>query len=97
MYCVKKGGDRQELHEAIRRHSAETSRRMKLDGAENDLLQRILEDPVFGITERELERLTAAEGFTGRAREQTEEFLETVKKLIDGGRALPDVRVSVQV
>jgi adenylosuccinate lyase len=97
MYCVKKGGDRQELHEAIRKHSAEASKRIKLDGADNDLLQRILEDPVFGITRQELDRLTAAENFTGRAREQTEEFLETVKKIIDGHRALLGVQVSVQV
>jgi adenylosuccinate lyase len=97
MYCVKKGGDRQELHEAIRKHSAEASGRIKLEGADNDLLQRILEDPVFGITRQELDHLTAAENFTGRARQQTEEFLETVKKIIDGHRALLGVQVSVQV
>jgi adenylosuccinate lyase len=68
MHCVKRGGDRQVLHERIRLHSSET------DG----LLDRILSDPAFGLTERELDGILRAENFTGLAKEQVEVFLKEV-------------------
>jgi adenylosuccinate lyase len=97
MHCVKKGGDRQALHEAIRRHAMDASQQMKRDGGPNDLLRRILGDPAFGITEQELDALISPETFTGRAGAQTEEFLAGVKRVMDDHRALLGVRVSIQV
>jgi adenylosuccinate lyase len=79
MYCVgNKGGDRQELHEAIRQHSILAGRKVKEEGAENDLLQRILADKKFGLDEAELMGLVDAHKFVGRAKEQTEEFLSNI-------------------
>ena len=79
MYCVKvKGGDRQELHEAIRRHSVAAAAVVKEEGGENDLLSRILADPVFGLTEAELASIMDVKQFVGCAETQTEEFLDEV-------------------
>ena len=80
MDAVKRGADRQELHERIRVHSMEASRVVKEEGGENDLLRRIAGDPAFGVTEEELEDILKPEKYTGRAAQQTEEFLnETVR------------------
>ena len=79
MYCVKeKGGDRQELHEAIRRHSVAAAAVIKEEGGENDLFARILSDPVFGLSRKELDDIVDVRQFVGRAPEQTEEFLEEI-------------------
>ena len=79
MDAVKRGGNRQELHERIRTHSMAASKRIKEDGEENDLLQRIAADPAFGVTLEELEAILVPEKYVGRAPEQTEDFLkETV-------------------
>jgi len=75
MSGVRKGGDRQELHEAIRRHSTAAARQVKLEGGRNDLLERIAADPAFRLSEAELAALVDAKGLTGRAERQTEEFL----------------------
>lgn len=76
MDAVKKGGDRQVIHEKIRMHSIEASRAIKEHGKENDLLQRIAADNDFNMTKHELDRLLSAEKYIGRAKEQTEEFLK---------------------
>ena len=76
MACVKKGGNRQELHEALRVHSHAAAAKVKLEGGECDLLQRIAEDSRFGITLPELEALLSPEAFIGRCPSQTEEFLQ---------------------
>ena len=79
MYCVKeKGGDRQELHEAIRRHSVAAAAVVKEEGGENDLLERILADPAFKLTRKELDSIMDVRQFVGRSAEQTEEFVEGV-------------------
>ncbi len=79
MDAVKRGGDRQELHERIREHSMAASMVVKRDGGENDLLQRIANDPAFGVTLEELENILKPEKYVGRAPVQTEDFLkETV-------------------
>ena len=78
MYCVKeKGGDRQALHEAIRQHSVAAAKQVKLSGAKNDLLDRILADPVFGLNAEELAPLVDPAKFTGMAVSQTDTFLRT--------------------
>lgn len=78
MQCVKKGGDRQELHERIRQHSIASSKRVKEEGLENDLLQRIADDNAFALSESELEEILCVDDFVGRAPEQVSEFLEAV-------------------
>lgn len=76
MHCVQKGGDRQELHEAIRRHSVDVAKNIKLNGAKNDLLERIEADNRFDLTREELDSLTDGMRFTGCAAVQTETFLK---------------------
>lgn len=84
MDAVKKGGDRQELHEAIRMHSMEAAKIVKIHGGENDLLERIASDPIFMTSMEELERLLSPEKYVGRAPEQTVEFLsDYVKPILD--------------
>ena len=75
MQAVKKGGDRQELHERIREHSMEAARMVKAEGLPNDLLERISADAAFGLDLDELKTLLKPENYVGRAPEQTEEFI----------------------
>ena len=75
MHAVTLGGDRQELHEAIRRHSQAAAARVKLEGGENDLLDRLLGDPAFRLTREDLEAVLDVRKFIGLAPEQTERFL----------------------
>ena len=82
MYCVKRGGDRQLLHEAIRRHSVEAGRAVKEQGAENDLLARIAADPAFNITRAEIDELLRTDGFTGMACQQAEDYICQVRALL---------------
>ena len=98
MYCTKKGGDRQELHEAIRRHSVEATKQIKLNGADNDLFQRILADSVFDLTEEELNSLATADGLCGRAKEQTEEYLsEVIEPILAQNKDSVGVDASVNI
>lgn len=78
MDAVLKGGDRQELHERIRLHSMEAARLVKEDGLENDLMKRILSDPLFLLTGQDLEAILDPIRFVGRAPEQTEEYLHDI-------------------
>lgn len=79
MDAVKyRGADRQVLHERIRVHSMAASKVIKEEGGENDLLERIAADPAFGVTLEDLESILQPEKYTGRAKEQTEEFLRDV-------------------
>ena len=73
---VKRGGDRQELHERIRVHAMEAARQVKMEGKSNDLLERIIADPYFKMTEEELRAAIKPENFIGRAPQQVTEFLE---------------------
>ena len=80
MDAVKKGADRQVLHERIRVHSMAASKVIKEEGGENDLLERIANDEAFGVTLEELVSIISPEKYVGRAPQQTEEFLEEVVK-----------------
>lgn len=75
MAGVKNGGNRQDLHEAIRKHSLDAARRVKQDGLDNDLLERIAMDPVFGMDAKTLGEVMDPSRFVGRSPEITEEFL----------------------
>ena len=80
----KRGADRQQLHEKIREHSMAASRVVKVEGGENDLLERIAADEAFGVTLEELEQILKPENYTGRAKEQTEDFLnECIKPVLE--------------
>ena len=78
MYCVEKGGDRQLLHEAIRKHSVATAKEIKLEGKNNDVLEKIIADPVFGLTREEAEKVLSSNSFIGCAEVQTDDFLQNV-------------------
>lgn len=97
MYCVKKGGDRQMLHEHIRLHSVEALKMIKQLGQENDLLTRIAADPVFDLSGAEINKLIEVSQFIGRAKEQTEEFLLEVEPLIRSNSELLGVNVQITV
>ncbi len=75
MHAVTMGGDRQELHEAIRRHSQAAAVKVKLEGGENDLLDRLLADPAFHLTREALDQVLDVGKFVGLAPEQTDAFL----------------------
>ena len=84
MRAVSLGGDRQELHEAIREYAVDTARRMKETGCENDLSQRLLGDARFRLTEAELEELMYVRKFVGLAPEQAEQYvLDTVRPVLE--------------
>jgi len=75
MAAVQAGGDRQELHERIRTHSQEAARRVKEEGKDNDLLQRLAADPAFARVKGQLPALTDARQFIGLAPRQVERFV----------------------
>ena len=81
MSAVTKGGDRQVLHEVIRRNSMEATARMK-EGESCDLLDRLANDPEFPLTREEITAVLDPREFTGRRAHQVEEFVASVK--LDG-------------
>jgi len=78
MEAVNAGGDRQELHEKIRRHAMEASRVLKEEGNKNDLLERIERDPSFSMIKSRLKEISDPIGLVGRAPQQVEEFISQV-------------------
>lgn len=76
--AVEAGGDRQAVHEVIRRHSIAAARAVKDDGASNDLLARLANDSEFPLRAEALRELTEPMRFVGRAPQQVDEFLEAV-------------------
>ena len=98
MHGVAKGGDRQELHEAIREHSVAAAKKIKLEGGINDLFERILGDPIFHLSQEELLEIADSRKFTGCAVEQTEAFLKDyVTPVLDQYQDLlgADVKINV--
>jgi adenylosuccinate lyase len=78
MSAVKRGGDRQQLHEKLREHSVLAAKRVKeIDGV-NDLITRIAGDPAFGMSEADIRKELTPEAYVGRAPEQTERYLQTI-------------------
>ena len=98
MSAVKKGGDRQELHEKLRQHSIEAARVVKEDGGKNDLIERICADPSFGLHQEEVEGILDPQNFIGRAGEQVEEFLTgCIDPLLEEHKDLLGERVQLTV
>ena len=75
MEAVKKGGDRQKLHEKIREYSMEAGKQVKVYGLPNDLLERIEKDKEFNINKDDLKDILDPKKYIGRAPEQVEEFV----------------------
>lgn len=91
MRAVKKGGDRQQLHEKIRQHSLAAAKRVKEDGLDNDLIDRIVADPAFMLDKAEIEGVLTPEHFTGRSAAQVEEFLrDTIQPILEQNKDLID-------
>ena len=99
MEAVRRGGDRQTLHEAIRVHSVAAGARVKEEGAENDLLERLVGDPLFASVAGDLDALCDPRRFVGRAPRQVEEFLadEVRPALAQRAALLSGVRADVRV
>jgi len=96
MKAVKKGGDRQALHEEVRTISHEVSKRIKSEGAENDLIERINKSDLFDLDEDELAVLMNPTLYIGRAPEQVEEFIESeVAPILKKEKDIPIDRKSV--
>ncbi len=92
MEAVKKGGDRQSLHERIRHYSMEAQKGIKMEGKKNDLLERIAADPAFHLSPHELERLFDPSGFDGRAPQQVREFIDaTIDPLLEKAARYGDI------
>lgn len=98
MECVKAGGDRQELHERIRVHSMAAAKRVKEEGLDNDLIERIKGDPAFTVAPEKLDVMMKAENFIGCAPMQVTDFInETVKPILEEYKDDIGVKVELNV
>ena len=98
MDAVKKGGDRQALHERIRQHSMAAAKVVKAEGGQNDLVDRIAADPAFQMTKEEILASMQPENFVGRAPEQVAEFLhDVVQTILDENKDLLGIDVEINV
>lgn len=97
MFCVRRGGDRQVLHEAIRKHSVAAGLAVKEEGADNDLLDRIAADPVFGLSRTEIDRILAECDLTGLAKRQTAEYIGKIRKLLEENKSAFDPAATAEV
>ncbi|NLL05108.1 MAG: adenylosuccinate lyase [Clostridiaceae bacterium] len=97
MEAVKRGGDRQELHERIRVHSMEAAKMVKVEGKKNDLIERIAADPAFNLNLDELKSVLEPKNYVGRSPQQVEEFVdEVVKPILEENKDI-DVKVELKV
>lgn len=98
MDAVKKGGDRQELHEKIRQYSMEAGRNVKVEGKENNLAELIASDKSFGLTLDEINAVMKPENFIGRSPEQVTDFLnDVVNPVLEKNKDLLGIEVEINV
>ncbi|MGL4789031.1 adenylosuccinate lyase [Cetobacterium sp.] len=98
MEGVKKGGDRQELHELIRVHSMEAGKQVKVEGLENDLIERIINDSSFDIDRDKLMQILDPKNFIGFASEQVVDFLEVeVNPILEKNKELLGMDTDLKV
>lgn len=98
MEGVKKGGDRQELHERIRIHSMEAAKQVKVYGKKNDLLSRIATDKVFDLSIDELNKVMNPKNFIGRAPKQVEEFIyDDVQPILESNKEILGIQAEIHV
>jgi adenylosuccinate lyase len=96
MEAVKRGGDRQEIHERIRTHSMDAGKKVKVDGEKNDLIERIAADPMFGLTQDELNSVLEPKNYIGRCPEQVSEFVQNCVMPVIGDK-VSDLQVDLKV
>ena len=98
MSAVKRGGNRQELHEQIRMHSMAAGKRIKEEGLENDLIDRIAADPMFGLTREEIMAELDPTRYIGRCPAQVDDFLHNeVEPRITPYLADADITVEINL
>ena len=98
MDAVKRGGNRQELHERIREHSMAAGKRVKEEGLDNDLIDRIAADPMFGMTREQIVAHLDPKAYIGRCPSQVDEFLsECVRPAIAPYLDGEDIRVEINL
>lgn len=98
MEAVKRGGDRQELHEKIRVHSMEAGKRVKEQGLNNDLIERIIRDDAFKVTKEEILSTLDPQKFIGRAPGQVVDLVENkIKPLLDANKDLLGLNVEIKL
>ncbi len=98
MEAVKKGGDRQELHERIRIHSMEAARLVKEEGKENDLIKRITVDPSFNMSYEDITNVLKPSNYVGRSPEQVQEFIDkNVKTILDKQSKVLGIKAQLNV
>ena len=98
MASVKKGGDSQELHERVRVHSMAAAQRVKGEGLDNDLIERIINDPTFNLSREEIESIINPTDFVGRAPSQVVEFIdEYVNPYLEKYKEYLDIKTDINV
>lgn len=98
MEAVKRGGNRQELHEEIRVLSMEAAEQVKKFGRQNDLIERMSKSPIINMSKEEIESTINPVNYIGRAPQQVEEFYtETIKPLLEENKELLGVNVELKV
>ena len=98
MDAVKKGGNRQELHERIRELSMEAGRNVKVEGKENNLLELIAADPEFNMSIEELQKTMEPSKYVGRSKEQVEAFLSNcVQPILEENSELLGMSAEIHV
>ena len=98
MQAVKKGGNRQQLHERLREHSMAAAKVVKEEGKENDLIDRIANDPAFQLTREEIEKVLVPSNFVGRSVHQVEEFIaDYVQPIRDANKDVLNEKAQLSV
>lgn len=98
MESVKRGGDRQELHERIREHSMAAAQRVKGEGLDNDLIKRIIADNSFNLSKEEILAIIDPTKFVGRSPSQVVEFIdEYITPIIEDNKDAVDIHSEINV
>jgi len=97
MEAVKRGGDRQELHERIRVHSMEAAKQVKVEGKNNDLINRIAADKMFGLNIEEINAVLDPKNYVGRSPQQVEEFIDEYVKPVLEKNKVENIKVDLRV
>jgi adenylosuccinate lyase len=98
MEAVKRGGDRQELHEKIRVYSMETGKRVKEEGLDNDLMSRIAKDSSFKLQENDVLTILDSKNFIGRAPGQVDDFVnECISPILEANKENLGITVDINV
>lgn len=97
MEAVRRGGDRQELHERIRIHSMEAGKQVKVEGNKNDLIERIAQDKVFGLNLEELQSVLDPKYYIGRAPEQVVDFINDYINPLFEKNEIEDMNIELKV